>query len=75
MKSKIVDEAIEDVTKKASNMQIAPTGGDNKSSDVMATENQPATLTAAEPKAVATSAPPTQPQNEKPIGKWVWPHH
>ena len=47
-------------------MQIAPTGSDNKSSDVMATENQPATLTAAEPKAVATAAPPTQPQNAKP---------
>ena len=47
-------------------MRIAPTGGDDKSSDVMATENQPATLTAAEPKAVTTSASPTQPQNAKP---------
>ena len=57
-------------------MQIAPTGGDNKSSDVMATENQPATLTAAEPKAVTTSAPPILLSlRMQSLGKWVWPHH
>jgi len=75
VKSKIADEAIEDITKKASNLQIAPISSDDKSSDdksidVMNTEEQPATLTATEPKAAASATPvpvlPAQPQNAKP---------
>ena len=63
----MADEAIEDVTKKTSNMQIAPTSGDDKSnddksSDVMSSEEQPATLTAGEAKATPAPGPPTQSQ-------------
>jgi len=68
LKSKIADEAIEDITKKASNIQIAPTSDDDKNSDVMKTEEQPATLTATEPKADTPVTPvvPAQPQSTKP---------
>ena len=70
VKSKIADKAIEDITKKASNLQIAPTSSDDKSNDVMNTEEQPDTLTATEPKAAASATPvpvlPVQQQNAKP---------
>ena len=50
VKCKVVDEAIEDI-RPASNVLISPTSSNDKSFDVMNTEEQPATLTCEESKA------------------------